>query len=69
MLAVEVRQMLGIAIPPVLPDTSAGGSIWPGVIAGVVLLVVLAAAIWTYVRSRPTDTIRHVEDFQLPKAA
>ena len=61
--------MIGIAIPPVIPDTSAGGSIWPGVVAGVVLLAVLVVAIWTYVRSRPTDVDRHRGDFQLPKAA
>jgi hypothetical protein len=61
--------MLGIAIPPVVPDTSAGGSIWPGVVAGVVLLAVLVAAIWAYVRSRPTDVDRHREVFHLPKAA
>jgi membrane protein implicated in regulation of membrane protease activity len=49
-----------------------GGSIWPGIVAAVVLAVVFAAAIWTYVRNRPTRptaTRRHEQDTNLLKAA
>jgi hypothetical protein len=69
MLTMEVSQMTGIGIPPIDPGTSAGGSIWPGVVAAVVLVVVLGAAIWTYVRNRPMAARRSRDDFELPKAA
>jgi len=61
--------MFGIGIPTFTPATSADGSVWSGVVAAVVLAVVLAFAVWTYMRSRP---IRHVADermVELPKAA
>lgn len=64
--------MTGIGIPPIEPGTAADGSIWPGIIAVVVLAVVFAAAIWTYVRTRParpTATRRDDEGSNLSKAA
>jgi hypothetical protein len=62
--------MIGIGIPPFAPVTSAGdGGIWPGIIAVVVLLVVLTAAIWTYVRNRPAHIDRSEEDSTILKAA
>lgn len=61
--------MLGNGIPQFVPGTSADVGVWSGVVAAVVLVVVLAFAVWTYMRSRP---IRHVADerrIELPKAA
>lgn len=64
--------MTGIGIPPIEPGTSADGPLWPGVVAGIVLLVVLAAAIWTYIRTRPVHQVleeRDEPDVELLKAA
>jgi hypothetical protein len=53
--------MIGIGIPSFGPVTSAGdGSVWPGVVAAIVLVAVLAATIWTCVRNRPA----HLDDPQ-----
>ncbi|HEX6580788.1 MAG TPA: hypothetical protein VF195_07945 [Actinomycetota bacterium] len=62
--------MTGIGIPPIDPGiTGGGGSIWPEIVAAIVLLVVFAAAIWTYIRNRPAHTDRTVSQTELPKAA
>jgi hypothetical protein len=62
--------MTGIGIPPIDPGISGGdGSIWPGIVAAIVLLVVLTAAIWTYVRNRPTHVDQDRGQSKLPKAA
>lgn len=62
--------MTGIGIPPIDPGISGGGgSIWAGIVAAIVLLVVLTAAIWTYVRNRPTHVDRYRGQSELPKAA
>jgi hypothetical protein len=62
--------MTGIGIPPIDPGISGGdGSIWPGIVAAIVLLVVLTAAIWTYVRNRPAHMDRNRSKSELPKAA
>jgi len=62
--------MTGIGIPPIDPGTVGGdGSIWPGIVAATVLLLVFAAAIWTYMRNRPAHTDRTRSQSELPKAA
>jgi hypothetical protein len=62
--------MTGIGIPPIDPGTvGVDGSIWPGIVAAIALLVVLAAAIWTYIRNRPAHTDRTQSQSELPKAA
>ena len=62
--------MIGIGIPPIDPGISGGdGSIWPGIVAAIVLVVVLTAAIWTYVRNRPAHENRSQGQYELPKAA
>jgi hypothetical protein len=64
--------MTGIAIPPIEPGTSTGGPLWPGVVAGIVLLVVVGVAIWTYMRARPVRSTRQERDehdVELLKAA
>lgn len=61
--------MTGIGIPPIDQVTTGDGSIWPGIVAAVVLLAVLATAIWTYVRNRPVHTDRSRGEYELPKAA
>jgi hypothetical protein len=64
--------MTGIGIPPIDIDgaTAVDGSVWPGIVAAVVLAVVFAAAIWTYVRTRPrTAATREDEEIQLREAA
>jgi hypothetical protein len=53
--------MIGIGIPTFAPITSAGdGGVWPGVVAAIVLLAVLAAGLWTDVRIRRA----HLDDSQ-----
>jgi hypothetical protein len=69
---VEVRKMTGIGIPPIDPGTGVDGSLWPGIVAAVALAVVFGAAVWTYVRNRPTrptSTERRDDEFHLSKAA
>ena len=62
--------MIGIGIPTFGPITSAGdGVVWPGVVAAIVLLAVLAAAIWTYVRNRPVHLVDSQDDSVALKAA
>jgi hypothetical protein len=61
--------MTGIAIPPITPGTVEGGSLWPGILAGVVLLVVLGLAVWTYVRNRPVRDVHREDEVQHLKAA
>lgn len=64
--------MTGIGIPPIELGTSADGPLWPGVVAVIVLLVVVAAAIWTYFRTRPVHEAheeRDEHDLRLLKAA
>jgi hypothetical protein len=62
--------MIGIGIPTFAPVTSAGdGGVWPGVVAGIVLLAVLTAAIWTYVRNRPAHVVDSQDDSVALKAA
>ena len=62
--------MIGIGIPSFAPVTSAGdGVVWPGVVAAIVLLAVLMAAIWTYVRSRPAHVVDPQDDSVALKAA
>lgn len=64
--------MTGIGIPPFDPGTvgtAADGSIWPGVVAAVVLAIVFGAAIWTYLRTRPARVQPHRAESELPRAA
>lgn len=61
--------MTGIGIPPIDQVTGGDGSIWPGIVAAIVLLVVLIVAIWTYVRNRPAHADRYRSQPELPKAA
>jgi hypothetical protein len=63
--------MTGIGIPPLDPATAgmAESSIWPGIVASVVLAVVFAAAIWTYFRARPARVQPHEAEVELPRAA
>ena len=48
--------MTGIRIPP-FDQGSVGteSSIWPGIVAAIVLVAGLGAAIWTYLRTRPAE--------------
>ncbi|MGH2640369.1 MAG: hypothetical protein ACRDGO_01580 [Actinomycetota bacterium] len=62
--------MTGIGIPPIDPRTVGGdGSIWPGIVAAIVLLVVFVVATWTYIRNRPAHTDQTRSRSELPKAA
>jgi hypothetical protein len=72
MLTVEVRTMTGIGIPPFDPATvgnATESSIWPGIVAAVVLAVVFGAAIWTYLRTRPARVEPHAPEVELPRVA
>ena len=71
MLEVEVSTMTGIGIPTFDPTAVTGGSIWPGIIAAVVFVVVFAIAIRTYLRARPEvrDEAEAAHELTLPKAA
>ena len=62
--------MTGIGIPPFDPGTvGAESSIWPGIVAAIVLVAVLGAAIWTYLRTRPARVQPHEAESELPRAA
>ena len=62
--------MIGIGIPSFAPVTSAGDEVvWPGVVAAIVLLAVLMAAIWTYVRARPAHVVDPQDDSVALEAA
>jgi hypothetical protein len=61
--------MTGIAIPPIHPGTAESGPLWPGIVAAVVLLVVIGLAVWTYMRTRPTQEMRRADDAHYLEAA
>ena len=63
--------MTGIGIPPFDPATvqTAESSVWPGIVAAVVLAIVFGAAIWTYLRNRPARVEPHEVELELPEAA
>jgi hypothetical protein len=48
----EVTEMIAIPIPPMEPFVSGGGSVWAGVVAAAILIVVLAASAWANLRNR-----------------
>ena len=66
----EVTEMIAMPIPPMEPFVSGGGgSVWAGIIAAAILVVVLATSAWLYLRNRNVDADQTHDEAELPKAA
>jgi hypothetical protein len=65
----EVTEMIAMPIPPMEPIVSGGGSVWAGIVAAAILIVVLAPSAWAHLRNRNVDADLPHDEVELPKAA